>query len=30
MFELACRPPHSTGTPGRLVSGVSIPIKRTV
>src|SRR3954462_15086267 len=30
MNALACLPPHSTATPGRLVSGVSIPISRTV
>ncbi len=30
MFEVASLPPHSTGVPGRFVSGVSIPIRRTV
>src|SRR4051794_33672321 len=30
MNALACLPPHSTATPGRVVSGVSIPISRTV
>src|SRR3954466_14002122 len=30
MNALACLPPHSTATAGRLVSGVSIPISRTV
>src|SRR3954463_7018836 len=30
MNALACLPAHSTATPGRLVSGVSIPISRTV
>src|SRR4051812_6184179 len=30
MNALACLPPHSSATPGRLVSGVSIPISRTV
>ncbi len=28
MFALACGPPHSTGVPGRRVSGVSIPISK--
>src|SRR3954447_15088632 len=27
---LACLPPHSTGVPGFFVSGVSIPMRRTV
>src|SRR4051794_1053678 len=30
MNALACLPPHSTATPGRWVSGVSIPISLTV